>query len=174
MQSAGRDESRAPAETRSVSKQRRKARAKTRAMTAKCSSSCGALYYIERAQRLPWCCKWRVISTSTPTCAERGVHLAPLAPLILAAYARYCIRRAFVTTQRLHLLRTLIHAISKKWLLREQNLRAPKYLKKIFHCTMYLWDGILTCTCYLYLMQCSFIWPREVTRGAVNLKQEVF
>ena len=91
-------ESREPAETRIVSKQRCKARAKTRAMTAKCSSSCGALYYIEKAQMLPWCCKWRVISMSTPTGAERGVELAPLAPLTLAAYVRYCITRERVTT----------------------------------------------------------------------------
>ena len=36
--------------------------------------------------------------TSTPTSAVRGVHLAPLAPLILAAHACYCIRCARVTT----------------------------------------------------------------------------
>ena len=53
-----------------------------------------ALLYIERAQRLPWCAKWRVISTSTPTSAVIGVHLAPLAPLTLAAHAHYCTRRA--------------------------------------------------------------------------------
>ena len=97
MQSAGRDESRAPAEMRIVSKQRRKARAKTRAMTAKCSSSCGALRYIERAQLLPWCCTWRVISMSTPTGAVRDAHLAPLALLTRATNARDCIRRALVT-----------------------------------------------------------------------------
>ena len=56
------------------------------------------LYTIERAQRLPWCCKWRVVSTSTPTSAVRGVHLTPVAPLTLAAHARYCIRHARVTT----------------------------------------------------------------------------
>ena len=49
----------------------------------------------EREQRLPWCRKWRVISTSTPTGAVRGVHLAPLAR---EAHARDGIRRARVTT----------------------------------------------------------------------------
>ena len=57
-----------------------------------------ALHYIEIAKRRPWCSKWRVLSTSTPTSVVRGVHLAPLALLTLAAHARYCIRRARVTT----------------------------------------------------------------------------
>ena len=89
-QSAGRDENRLETETHSESEN-------TSNDSQKCSSSCGALCYIERAQWLPWCCKWRVVSTSTPTSAVRGVHLAPLAPLTLAAHARYCIRRGVVT-----------------------------------------------------------------------------
>ena len=93
---AGRDEIRLETETQSESEN-------TNNDSQKCSSSCGALCYIERAQRLPWCCKWRVISTNTPTSAVRGVHLAPLASLTLAAHARYCIRRARVTTPPTHL-----------------------------------------------------------------------
>ena len=57
-----------------------------------------ALSYREIAQRLPWCCTWRVISTSTPTGAVRGAHLAPLATLTRATHACGCIRRARVTT----------------------------------------------------------------------------
>ena len=70
-QSTGWEETRLETETQSESERRR-------AMTAKCSSSCGALCYIERAQRLPSCSTWRVVSTSTPTGAVRGVHLSPL------------------------------------------------------------------------------------------------
>ena len=78
------DESKAQAETRRVSKHGSKRLRE---------NTCGALCYIERGQRLP-CCTWRVISTSTPTGAVRSVHLAHLAPLTRAAY---CIRRACVT-----------------------------------------------------------------------------
>ena len=73
------------------------------------SSSCGVLSYIERTQRLPWFCTWRVISTSTPTSAVRGAHLAPLAPLTRAAHARGCIRHARVTTPS-----TLVHYIYER------------------------------------------------------------
>ena len=44
--------------------------------------------------------------TSTPTGAVRGPHLAPLAPLIRAAHARDCIRRARVRTPSTAILLT--------------------------------------------------------------------
>ena len=86
-------ESSAPAETR------RKARAREHEQWQQMPELVrSAIYGLERAQRLPWCCTWRVISTSTPTGAVRGAPLASLGPLTRAAHARDCIRRARVTT----------------------------------------------------------------------------
>ena len=58
-----------------------------------------SLLYIEKGQR-PRDVAREAVSTSTPTGAVRGAHLAPLVPLTGAARAheRDCIRRARVTT----------------------------------------------------------------------------
>ena len=92
-QSAGRDENRATAETKAerrldetrLETEMQSESERTRAMTIKRLSSCGALCYIERAQGLPSCSTWRVISTSTPTGAVRCTRLAPLSQLTRAA-----------------------------------------------------------------------------------------
>ena len=75
--SAGRVESRAPAETKRVLKERRKAREKIKSNDRlKLDLVRRALVlYIERAQRPSWCRTWREISTSTPTSAVRSAHL---------------------------------------------------------------------------------------------------
>ena len=61
----------------------------------KCWSSCCALANVRERATVAL----HVISTSTPTGADRGAHLAPQAPLTRATYARGCIRRAHVTTR---------------------------------------------------------------------------
>ena len=87
--SAGRVESRAAAKTKRVSKETHSDRENTSNDSLKLELVRRTFLYRE----LSWCCSW-----STPTGAVRGVHLAPLAPLTRAAHARYCIRRALVTT----------------------------------------------------------------------------
>ena len=93
---AGRDENRAPAETKAERRldetrfetETQSENERTRAMTTKRSSSCGALYDIEIAERLLSCSTWRVIFTRMPTGAVRCTRLSPLSHS-LNPHARY-------------------------------------------------------------------------------------